>query len=240
MFQDGVRPVFDLLAQTSTLQIATDALVICHLVALVAGLGTVLRTDLSILMGLKRAFTAEDLEMVHRAHRTIGVALFALWVTGFGLAWVKTGGALGQASPKLVAKLITVSCLTGTALAMSVAGLRILQSAVGAPLVALATRRRLLLGFLAGMSVAGWGTALLLGAAGTTRPADWAALSVILNATHFGAVGLMVTAAWLSPRLLLQRDLAEAQKTEQAWEEDRLWAVTTQVASRRLEEKQAA
>jgi len=195
------EPLADLLRVTSVEQIAKDIMVISHLLALALGIGTVLRTDWSILTGLARPFTQADYDRVHAAHKVIARALWALWITGFGLFMLKTGGDPAAVSPKLMAKLATVTMLTVTAMMMFDLGMPVLQRQIGTRLVDFAAKPRTGLAVLAGLSMAGWGTALLLGAAATTQLASWAPLAALLTLTHSAGVVVTVTAAMVAPVL---------------------------------------
>lgn len=183
-------------------QMSWDGVILAHLLALAVGLGCVLRTDFSMLGRLRNPVTERDFERLQRAHQTIFLALIGLWVTGAGLFYMKTGGDLNAASDKLMAKLVTVCCLSLTAVGMSWAGLPMLRAAIGRPLAALRFSHRVGLGALAGLSVAGWTTALLLGAAGTTREAAAPALIELFALIYVGALACTVSAAVLLPRLV--------------------------------------
>ncbi len=201
MLPIDILPGLDaLLRGTPGMQIVKDLLVIGHLGALAVGLGTVLRTDMRMLLRLRDRFTGQDFTALTTAHHAIGLSILALWATGLGLFVLKTGGDPAAASPKLVAKLVTVSWLSLTAACMSTFGLPLLARAVGRPLAGLPLVLRLKLAVFAGMSAAGWGTALLLGAAGTTLTAEWGALRELLLMIHGGAVGGMMLAAVLVGR----------------------------------------
>ena len=207
MLPSDILPGLDaLLRGTPGVQVVKDLLVIGHLAALAVGLGTVLRTDMRILLRLRDRFTGQDFTALTTAHYTIGWSILTLWVMGLGLFVLKTGGDPAAASPKLVAKLITVSWLSLTAACMSAFGLPMLARAVGRPLAELPLVLRMKLAIFAGMSAAGWGTALLLGAAGTTLAAEWAALRELLLLLHGGTVGGMVLVAVLLGRMRPRQD----------------------------------
>lgn len=183
-------------------QMSWDGVILAHLLALAVGLGCVLRTDFSMLGRLRNPVTERDFDRLQRAHQTIFLALIGLWVTGAGLFYMKTGGDLNAASAKLTAKLITVCVLSITAVGMSWIGLPMLRAAIGRPLAALRFWHRVGLGAFAGLSVAGWSMALLLGSAGTTREAAAPALMELFALVYFGALALTVSAAILMPRLV--------------------------------------
>ncbi|MEM1386106.1 MAG: hypothetical protein AAGG54_00710 [Pseudomonadota bacterium] len=200
----SLEPLVSLVQQTPASVLTKDALVLVHLIALAVGIGTVLRTDLAILRGLRRPFTHADFDCVARAHHTISRALWVLWFSGLALFFLKTGGDPSEASAKLMAKLATVSFLTVTAMIFSDVGLPILRAQVGQPLVALSLRHRCALAILAGLSVGGWSTSLILGGAATTQTAEWSGLAVLMACTHGCSVTCALTAACIVPLLFGQ------------------------------------
>lgn len=187
---------------TSLDQISRDGLILAHLLALAIGLGCVVRTDLSMLQRLGRPVTRRDFARLKGAHQTIFLALIGLWLTGAGLFYLKTGGDLNAASPKLIAKLTTVACLSITAVGMSWIGLPMLRRTIGRPLAALGFWHRIGLALFAGLSLAGWSIAMILGAAGTTRAAAAPALIELFALVYLAALAVTITAAALLPKLV--------------------------------------
>ncbi|MBT8154039.1 hypothetical protein KMP13_09040 [Epibacterium ulvae] len=147
-------------------------------------------TDLHILRHAFRPLDKSDTDLIKRAHKVITVALWGLWITGLGLFYLKTNGDLAAASPKLWAKLATVTLLTATAIGMARVAVPIVTAVVGQRLIDLGLGKKLMLASFAAMSAAGWLTALLLGGAETTRTADFTTLGTIL-ATSFGLAQLI-------------------------------------------------
>ena len=176
---------------TTPTKIIKDLLVLGHLLSLAVGLGTVLLTDLHLARHAFRRIQDEDVKLVGKAHHVITAALWGLWVTGLGLFYLKTNGDLAAASPKLWAKLATVMMLTATAVAIARIVVPQFRATLGNRLIDLGLGTKLMLGSLAGMSAAGWMTALLLGGAETTRTAAFNELGALL-ATTFGAAQLVI------------------------------------------------
>ncbi len=192
MVSETLHALAGLITQTPAAVIARDLLSFAHLLVFAGGLGSVIVTDLSLLVSINRVFDRDRLRAIHRGHAIITAALVGLWITGLGLALIATGGNPAAASPKLVAKLATVAMLTLTAFAMGTVGLTLLQQAVGTRLPDLPLRTKLTFATLAGMSLGGWSTATLLGAAKTTLEASATAAAGVLLTTHGSTVMALI------------------------------------------------
>lgn len=180
--------------------LAADVVVVIHLASLAVGLGTVISLDLIALRQLHRPITAGWLTDLKRGHGLIGGALVMLWVSGAGLVALRFGFDPAHWPVKLVAKLATVASLSAVAVAMWAWALPQLQRAVGCPPLALPLARRLGLATVAGVSVAGWSTALCLGAMSVARDLPAADLVWIVLVWHGAIVACAWTAAvWSRP-----------------------------------------
>jgi hypothetical protein len=167
-----------------------NAVVVLHLLAMAVGLGTVVSTDLTVLARLRRPLSQDDAAALHRAHRTILCALGGLWVSGLVLVAARTGFDPGAMSPKLWAKLATVTLLTLVAWTMSRWALPVVASAVGRPIASLPRRPRLLLGLCAGLSAGAWSLALVLGGATMLKAAAPATVALLGSLIFAGAIGI--------------------------------------------------
>lgn len=147
-----------------TTAVLIDVATFVHLGAMAAGLGAVIFADSTILQRISRPISPRMLGVVHHAHAVITIALILLWISGIAILGLKTGFDPSKFSPKLLTKLGTVSVLTLTAIAMAKVALPQMTGSVGRRLIDLPLADQCLLALCAGMSAAGWGTALMLGA----------------------------------------------------------------------------
>lgn len=194
---EPIAALATLIDATPPAALLRDALVLGHLAAMAVGLGSVIVAEIAMLGHLARPFPPARMDALWRTHRQVGWALVALWATGLPLAALATGADPAEASPKLVAKLATAGGLGLTALAMGRFALPLLAQGEGQALLALPLGRKLGLGLCAGMSMGGWATALLLGAAGTTRTAGAEAVAGVVLLSHGAALGTVLAGVLL-------------------------------------------
>jgi hypothetical protein len=198
MINDVLAGLHTFLTSVPSTVAMSDALTVSHLAAMALGLGAVLRTDFELLVRCRQRFCEEDLMRLERTHALIGLALVGLWATGLGLFALRTGGDLAAASPKLIAKLGTVGLLTLTALAMGRFDMALLRQSIGRALLAAPLGRKVALAALAGFSMGGWATALLLGGASVMLSAEPVALVGVVTFVHLAAIAVMLAATLMS------------------------------------------
>jgi hypothetical protein len=160
-----------------------DAATFVHLGAMAAGLGAVIFADSTILSQLMRRTTRRQIAVIEHAHNTITIALILLWTSGLALLGLKAGFDPANFSPKLITKLWTVSVLTVTAYAMANYALPYIRANIGRRLIDAPLVEQCQLALCAGMSAAGWGTALLLGSSRILKSAD-AEIMLVAVALH--------------------------------------------------------
>jgi hypothetical protein len=171
-----------------TTRLLLDSLTFGHLAAMSAALGAVIFADTTILRRIGRPTTPQQLAVIHHAHGVISIALALLWVTGIALLGLKTSFDPANFTPKLMAKLATVTLLTMTALTMARVAVPYLTEHVGQCLLNAPLADRCTLAFCAGMSAGGWSTALMLGSSKILKTAGDEVVMLSL-ATHGLAVG---------------------------------------------------
>lgn len=198
MSSETLLAIEALFAVTPPRALMRDALVLCHLAALAAGLGMVIATDLWVLRRMSAPFGLRRLAGLCRTHRLIARALGVLWVSGLGLAALALSAPDAEPGPKLVAKFVVVSGLTITAIVIRGIGLPLMAKGQGRSLLALPPGTKCLLAVCAGLSTAGWASALLLGGAGIMARAEAPALIAILGAVHAGTVAVTLSLALLT------------------------------------------
>ncbi len=194
------------------LTLINDAARAAHLVGLALGFGTAILADFCAARSLYRPLDQRDFDMLHQYHRTVVFGLAVFWASGLVLLWLRTGFDPANFSPKLMAKLGVVSLLTVNAVLIGRIGLPTMLEWFGLRYGALPLPHRLRLAALAGMSLAGWISALALGVFSAMKTFEWATLSEIIGviyvvglggalATAFAAPLFIVASDWAAPRL---------------------------------------
>jgi hypothetical protein len=175
--------------------ILIDVATFSHLAGMAAGCGAVIFTDSLILRRISQPATAHQIAVVHHAHTVISIALGVLWVSGLVLLGIRTGFDPGLMTPKLIAKLGTVTVLTVTAVAMARIALPLIDDSVGRRLLDAPLGQQCQLALCVGMSAAGWGTALMLGASKILKTAGdevWMLCAAMHGLAAAGAVALAI------------------------------------------------
>lgn len=148
-----------------------DTARIAHLIAVAIGFGIAVETEIFASKQLRGRVGASFLADLEKRHFLISVALIAMWVTGLALVGLRTGYDMALFSPKLTAKVATVSILTCNSLLISTAVLPALRANLDKPLSALPMRKLLLLFSVAGFSAGSWIFAMMLGGAASLKTA---------------------------------------------------------------------
>lgn len=177
------------------LTLLNDAARAVHLLGLALGFGVAIIADLSASRTLVRPLSIAEIETLERYHRMVAVGLSLFWISGLVLLWLRTGFDPENFSPKLLAKLGVVTLLTFNAILIGKIGLNAIIEWEGARFGELPFMERLQLGALAGLSGAGWISALSLGVFSTLKTMDWALLSELIGAIYLmGLVGAILIA----------------------------------------------
>lgn len=144
-------------------QLYADSIRFVHILAVCAGLGTSILADIHAASRLRQRIDDEFLELLHRYHRVVVAALLVMWGSGLVIIGMKTGFDAAQMTPKLVAKVLTVTLLTINAWFIAAKVMPILQAAKGQTIFDLSRRRRFGMGLIGGISTASWMLALAMG-----------------------------------------------------------------------------
>lgn len=161
---------------------AEDMIRFIHLLAIAIGLGTVVSTDIISFRRVERPVTEEYIQAVEGAHGVIVIAFIAAWISGIALIGVTTGFDVASFSTKLWCKIGVVSLLAITAYAVKRLVMPILRFAEGRTLMEAPLGDKLIMAFCAGMSMSGWGSALLLGGLGMAKAMPgWLLVAMILG-----------------------------------------------------------
>ncbi len=181
------------------LSVLNDAARAAHLIGLALGFGVAIMADLCAARSLFRPLQEHEFDDLHRYHRTVALGLALFWASGLVLLWLRTGLALENFSPKLIAKLCVVGLLTVNAYLIGRIGLPTMIAWAGCRFGALPFAHRLRLGALAGMSGAGWVAALALGVFSAMKTFEWDVLSEIIGVIYIVGLGGALITAIIAP-----------------------------------------
>jgi hypothetical protein len=172
-----------------------DAARAVHLLGLALGFGVAIVADLSAARTLVRPLSWDEIDTLERYHRMVAIGLALFWASGLVLLWLRTGFNVDNFSPKLVAKLGVVTLLTMNAALIGKIGLNAIIDWQGARFGDLPLMERLRLGALAGLSGAGWISALSLGVFSTLKTLEWTLLSEVIGMIYLmGLIGSILIA----------------------------------------------
>lgn len=188
------------------LTMVNDAARATHLLGLALGFGVAILADLCAARSLLRPLDHRELETLHQYHRTVALGLTLFWTSGLVLLWLRTGFQPENFSPKLMAKLGVVAMLTINAHLIGRIGLPTMIAWQGFRYGALPLPHRLRLAALAGMSGAGWISALALGVFTAMKTFEWEVLSEIIGVIYVIGLGGALVTAFLAPVLNFAMD----------------------------------
>lgn len=176
----------------------TDSIRFSHLLAVCLGLGASLMADLYILNRMRTPLTREMMATLHRTHNIVWSALALMWITGLGLVYIRTGFDLAAFTPKLIAKLGTVSLLTLNALLIGAVVMPMLENRLGRSIAAFPTALKLRFALIGGISAASWMLALAMGVSKALARSGTEVFAILLPAAYVTA--LLATAIVLLSR----------------------------------------
>lgn len=183
-----------------------DAARAVHLLGLALGFGVAIMADLSAARMLVRPLDYREVRTLHVYHRIVAVGLTLFWASGLVLLWLRTGFQPDNFSPKLMAKLGIVTLLTFNAVMIGRIGLRALDDWFGLRFGAIPFGERARLSALAGLSSAGWISALVLGVFSMMRTMNYETISQVVGAIYLLALIGAIAATFLSPVLMFITD----------------------------------
>jgi len=183
------------------LTLLNDVARAAHLLGLALGFGAAILADLCASRSLLRPLDQRDFDTLHQYHRTVTLGLGVFWASGLVLLWLRTGFAFENFSPKLMAKLGVVALLTANAYLIGRIGLPTMIAWQGLRFGGLPAPHRLRLAALAGMSAAGWVSALALGVFSAMKTFEWDILSQIIGLIYVLGLGTALLTAFIAPIL---------------------------------------
>lgn len=180
--------------------VAIDIVQIVHLFAMGIAIGTVAFADYSMLRRVYEPIRPGWARFLGRIHVFLLVAFMATWVTGLVLIWARTGFDPANFTPKLWVKLAVVTGLLGTAFGIRrIVVPRIIRGA-GGTMLDLPWPSKKIIGVFAGLSLAGWSSALILGASDLLKVASFELLFSLLAGFYLTAICAIVGAFWYTHR----------------------------------------
>ncbi|MEM9062569.1 MAG: hypothetical protein AAGD13_19085 [Pseudomonadota bacterium] len=191
----------DMIQSETAYNLGVDFVRILHLAAMAVALGSIAATHTSTLKSLSNPLDRAKIGQLEMIHHMVKAALAVLWLSGIGLIGIRTGFQLENFSPKLWTKVAVVAMLTITAFAIQVRVLPLLNASIGRSIRDLELGTKLRLAFFVGLSAAGWGSAMMLGAVRIFKPMPWTDLIAIFGGLHFTAVVGLMLAAWVLHRI---------------------------------------
>lgn len=165
----------------------TDSVRFAHILAVCAGLGTSILADHYAARRMGRRIDDALLSTLHQYHRVVILALVGMWVTGVAMIGIRTGFDPALMTPKLMAKVVTVTVLTVNACAIAWVAMPILHKARGRSIAELPARTRTLLSLIGGISTASWMLALAMGVSKVLAVSPAATFVYLMPAAYVAA-----------------------------------------------------
>lgn len=174
----------------------TDSVRFAHILAVCAGLGTSILADRRAARSLRDRIDDTLLHALHQYHGVVVAALGAMWLTGIALIGIRTGFDPALMTPKLIAKVLTVTLLTVNACAIAWVVMPILRRSRGRTIAELPARTRSLMGLIGGISTASWFLALAMGVSKLLAASPAQVFVYLLPAAYvaatLGAMGVLL------------------------------------------------
>jgi hypothetical protein len=140
-----------------------DVVRFSHVLTVAVGLGAAFLADYHSLRRLGLPVDDDLLVTLHACHSLVWTALIGMWCTGLCLVYIRTGFDVGNFSPKLFGKLITVSILTLNAIWIGRYVIPTIEEHRNRSIMWLPLRQKLRLAFAAALSTTSWLLALAMG-----------------------------------------------------------------------------
>lgn len=163
------------------LELVTDLVRVAHFIGFAIGIGAAVFLEGLVLSRARVAIEEEELALIEHGHRLILMALGILWLTGLALVGLKTGFDPALITGKMQAKMWIVAAMTANAFVIAWVVTPLLRDALYASLSDLHDLELAMIGAAAGLSAAGWLSALVLGAVGHLAALPFGALAPIFG-----------------------------------------------------------
>lgn len=193
-------------------ELVTDLVRVIHFLGFAVGIGAAVFLEGLVLSRARVAIEEEELALIEHGHRLILIALGALWLTGLALIGLKTGFDPALVTAKMQMKMWVVAALTANAFVIAWVATPLLRDALYSSLSDMHDVELAMIGGAAGLSAAGWLSALVLGAVGHLATLPIVTLgplfSVVLVAGALGGAVFAVMIGRRGPADPMQEDWA--------------------------------
>ncbi len=175
-------------------ELFTDLVRVTHFIGFAIGIGAAVFLEGLVLSRARVAIEEEELALIEHGHRLILMALGVLWISGLALVGLKTGFDPALITGKMQAKMWIVAALTANAFVIAWVVTPLLRDALYSSLSDMHDMKLAMIGGAAGLSAAGWLSALVLGAVGHLATAQ----IELLGPVFFGVLvaGILVGAVF--------------------------------------------
>ena len=147
----------------SVSSVLLDAARVVHLFSMAVAIGTVAFTDYSMLRRVQEPIRTGWAQFLARTHFFVVWVTVVIWLSGLCLIWFRTEFQIEAFTAKLWVKLLVVSLLVLTASGIRHLVVPLIVKGAGGTMLDLPWRTKRVIAVFAGMSVAGWTSALILG-----------------------------------------------------------------------------
>lgn len=178
-------------------QLFIDAARYAHIIAVAIGFGAAFLADYHVVSRLGRPIDDNLTTTLHLCHQVIWAMVFGMWVTGLVLIYIRTGFDPANFTPKLIAKVITVSILTGNAMLISKFAVPLVEQNRGRSLMWLPLRNKLCLAGIGAISSASWMLALAMGSSKVLAASGWIVFAFLMPFIYFLGVFAAVAVMFL-------------------------------------------
>ncbi|MEM0923800.1 MAG: hypothetical protein AAGF44_12950 [Pseudomonadota bacterium] len=180
--------------------IALDIVRLLHILVMAVAIGTVAFTDYSMLRRVYEPIRPGWARFLGRIHVFLMVTFGITWATGLILIGAKTGFDPSKFSPVLCAKLAVVSVLLGTAIGIRRIVVPAIMDGVGGTLIDLPWPIKKTIGMFAGLSLAGWTSALIIGGSEVLKAASFETILAVVASIYALAIALVLYLFWYTHR----------------------------------------
>jgi len=178
-----------------------DLVRVLHFLGFAVGIGAAVFLEGLVLSRARVAIEEEELALIEHGHRLILIALGVLWLSGLALIGLRTGFDPALITGKMQMKMWVVAALTANAFVIAWVATPILRDALYRSLADMHDVSLAMIGGAAGLSAAGWLSALMLGAVSHLATMPIETLGPVFTAVlAAGAVGGAVFAVIIGRR----------------------------------------
>ncbi len=175
----------------------TDFARFSHILTVTIGLGGAYLADFYVFSRLNVPIESKFIETLKQYHVHVATAIFAMWVTGLLMVFIRTGFDVEKFSPKLFSKLGIVALLTVNAVLIGRIAMPILARNVGVRPLDLPFSQKIGVALMSGVSTVSWLLALAMGISKVLAASPWATFQVVVPLAYAAAILASVSAILL-------------------------------------------